>query len=328
MPCPRCGFFNMPGTDLCISCGGPLAAAQAGASGGVALAPPRAATWRKVVGRSSSVVPESARVRAFPARLASVALPGLPFFREGRRVVGWAVLLVWFLFLALGGFYYATFLGGSFWWSACSVHLTSAMWPYRPALSAYGWKMRTAISLGAYLLLVGLVYLPLLRAVERRVEPVQLPSYAGTHERAPVQAGDTILLRRHGSGWLPRRGVIIAARFLGGVVSIDRVVGVAGDRMSVRGGALLRNGIPVPEEEGVLSPSWGFPEGEEAQVPPGSVFVWPSQGIVGHSAVNIKVFLRQSWPISVVTPDRIVGEAWRIAAPWARRGPVAAAGAK
>ncbi len=310
MQCPRCGFHNLPGEGTCLSCRVPFGGRAAVA----VLAPPRAPAWRKVARRwlrSPRFRKEAVTASSVGGRALLGVLPGLPQLVLGPRFLGIAFACGWLLSLFLAfqwlGTAYAVPLAGI----ALGAHVTSALLPFRGEMSSLSLGRRTACSLLVWAGMVVLLYLPLQGAVDRFVFPARIAARAGSE---PIHGGDVVLVRRvHDSDWRPPVGSLVAFQLPNGEMSMDRVLGVAGDLLEMREGKLHRNGVPVPPEGMPLRPDL-LPPNLSALIPADSVFVWPSLGMILYNREYLD-YAR----FGIVPRRALLGVPWRIWQPFDRR---------
>lgn len=311
MQCPRCGFHNLPGTEACLSCRVPFGR---GAAAVGTLSPPRATAWSKRSRRVRGLLRAFDRMgRWVPTtRRALLGLvPGLPQLVLGWRTLGGAIFAAWTVFLALAFFWLGTTWAVVFSGMALSAHVMSALLPYLAAMQALPLRRRCLVSLLAWAGLLLLVYFPLSRALDHFVFPLRFTENARS---ALVQGGDVILVRRRdGTHWRPAAGSLVVFQHAWGTATMDRVIGVAGDRIEVRDGRVWRNGRELSLEELPLVPS-ALPPLLDVVVPADSVFVWPSLGL--------RIYNTNDWVFAAVgtVPLRsLVGEPTRIWQPLSRR---------
>lgn len=310
MQCPRCGFHNLPGEGACISCrvpfgGGPPVAV---------LAPPRAPAWRKRARRwfrSPRLRASAASSCSYGGRILLGLLPGLPQLALGPRLLGLAFAFAWLLSLFLAfqwlGTAYATPLAGI----VLGAHVTSALLPFREELRALSAGRRAACSLLVWACMVVFLYAPLQAAMDRVVFPVRIAARA---DSAPIHGGDVVLVRRvRDSDWHPPVGILVAFQVQNREMDIDRVLGVAGDRLEMREGALYRNDVRVPPEGLPLRPDL-LPPNLSTIVPDDSVFVWPSLGMILYNREYLD-YAR----FGIVPRRSLLGVPWRIWQPFDRR---------
>lgn len=316
MRCERCGFHNLPGTATCMSCRAALGAPAAPVSR-AAITPPRATPWKRLWSRAFRRpmprvrVPEWVRDLS-PRHLAAGFVPGLPQLLSGeRRRAAW-----------LAGAWGAAILGAAHWFgsdgfapwlgAAIAVHSTSALLPYRRALTGFDLRSRALIGVATALTLVLALYMPLLGLVRRWAEPIGI--VPNTAMAGSLESGDVLLVKRTNAAILPARGAIVAVDGVaGGVTVIDRVLGLPGDRLQKKDGVLTRNGVELSGAEGPLSPG-GLPDGLDVEVPAGSFFLWPSVGFRVYGNVPVPFV---GWGVHPVA--RLRGEAWAVYHPVAHR---------
>jgi hypothetical protein len=327
MPCPRCGFFNLPGAGRCVSCGGAIGEGVVA----VAVEPPRAKPWRKRVRKLQRALFGNAAPRferRLPAASALLGLvPALPQLARGERRAAALFGGAWLASAALGAWLLGHPLGALGFGGAIGAHAMSALQPYRDAMRGMGRWAQAGVSLAAWFVLLAAVYAPARRAATGLVLPVELNVETG----APFAEGDTVLTVPRAPG-LPRRGEIVVAETraarLGGIdgglrygedtaLVIDRVLALPGDEVAYRNGTWSVNGAALPRELGPLGARVEPPPFTRI-VPAGTVFVWPSLSLrrIG-GGVAVPDF-------GLLPASALTRRPWRIAAPFGRRGPVEA----
>lgn len=309
MQCSHCGFHNLPGTDECLSCRVPF-----GRTATAVLTPPRAPSWRKrfrAFHRLPHVRLGSARRVLVAAQALLGLLPGLPQIVVGRRRLGAAFLGAWLLLLSLAFLFLGTAASTVFAGIALSTHVFSALLPYQEAMQPLPLLRRCLISLAAWAVLLLAVYLPLERGVATLLFPLRIPEGVQSPD---FREGDVVLVRRsQDPAWRPERGRLVAFTHAWGGPTLDRVLGVAGDRIEVIEGTFVRNGVPLPAAERPLHPDV-VPVVLQVVVPEGSVFVWPSLGMRIYNP-GYADFGR----FGVVPLRSVLGVPWRVWQPWSRR---------
>ncbi len=280
MACERCGFFNIPGTAVCVSCQTPLLARAP-----VSLAeitPPRAPGWQKFFApRNRRMFLRLAAWRRRAPRLSLLlgvlpgVVPGLPQLSRNRTRRAAALGGAWIACILLAAHCFGTAWCNLFIGAALSIHLVSALLPYHATLAFRPLRQRAAISLLTYGALLVAIYLPLNRMIERYILPVRV---AIRPANLPWEPGDTLLIRRNqDSNWQPERGAIVAYEFYTGV-AIDRVLARAGDVVVVKDDVLTVNGQVPPPSMSPLAPLKGLPNGM-LQIPDGQLFILDSASV-------------------------------------------------
>lgn len=340
MECPSCGFQNIPGLRQCARCQSLLDL------GGISIEPPRApagALSRSVRGgrhrllaivRRVDALRESLR-RAVPAidgadgrAILWSLIPGMGQLRRGRFVLGGAVLAVWCLALPLAILGTGT-AGGWFWLMvAMCAHAMGIAAALAPALHNSSLILRLLIGAVIIALLQLLIYTPMIglfdplltlaRLRDLPASPVITPGdllVISDRWTRPDQftRGDLVLYEiepMSGPGWYIPAGS-----------AVDRIIGMPGDVVRIKGGVLSVNGQPVPAELAPLGPVsdlpdmlWTAGDGEYIVVPSLLLRVY---GAPQQNAVH------QTLQSSAVLPEqRIQGQVlWRLQ-PWSRFGSV------
>lgn len=317
MSCPRCGFFNMPGSAACVSCGTPL-----GSTGGAvatAVAPPRATPFQKSFRKvraailGSPVVVEDRRPGAAVALLG--ILPGLPQAILGSRGAAIGFVAAWLTLMTAAAWFFGTALTPFLIGGAIGAHFTSALQPWRASMNRLPVRDRLLVTIAAYAFLAGGVYYPLYRLAGTQVTPIAMNDI---RRNDYLQEGDTILVWRASPGEIPARGSIAAfnvqQRFNQRIV-VDRLIGLPGDRIQWKDGVWSRNGVALGPGEGPLSQT-PMPEAIDLVVPRDRCFMWPS--------LSIRVYGKAvpAPELGLMPTDSLAGLPTRISAPFSRRGPI------
>ncbi|MEK7469489.1 MAG: S26 family signal peptidase [Planctomycetota bacterium] len=313
MSCPGCGFFNVPGSASCVACGVSLS----GGGVAVATAPPRATAMQKRMRQARMAILGTGvaldSVRPNTAFLLLALLPGLPQTAQARHSLALALAASWAVLAATGIWLFGHPLGTLAIGASIGIHYFSAILPWRPAIAKLGRREAAFVSLAAYAFLAAGVYFPAQRFFQRFYLPVDVLNA----EAPPVlRTGDRVLVRVADAGTLPAVGSVVALRMganSDGIV-LDRVIGLPGDRIDYSKGEWRRNGTVLEPEARPLA-AGPLPDLISTVVPPGHVFVWPS--------VNLRVYgaATPGAALGLHPLDRLVGTAWRISAPFGRRGP-------
>ncbi|MEZ6191407.1 MAG: S26 family signal peptidase [Phycisphaerales bacterium] len=187
--------------------------------------------------------------------------------------VGSAFLVVWCLLMVLSLLGYGSSAGGWCRAGAVILHATAVALVLRPAVKWEGWASRLLIGVGVVLILQMTLYhgLNLLTRGFVGVLPV-----SGVSETALVRNNDTVL---YTGGWTRpdrpgARGNLVVCRLERGY-GIDRVIGLPGEHIAVKGGQVYINGLPVPDGVEPLCGASQFPD-FAFEVEPGHVAVLPS----------------------------------------------------
>ena len=313
MSCPGCGFFNVPGSASCVSCGDSLSGGRLA----VATEPPRATASQKRMRKArrailgTDVALDSARPNTVYLLIALV--PGLAQAARGRHVLALGLAAAWATVTAAGIWLFGHPLGTLAIGASIGFHYFSAILPWRPAIAKLGRREAAFVSLAAYAFVAAGLYFPTQRFFQRFYMPVEVLNA----EAPPVlRSGDRVLVRVAAAGSLPAIGSIVALRMgsADGIV-LDRVLGLPEDHVEYSKGEWRRNGaVLAPGERPlVIGP---LPDSISIVVPAGRIFVWPS--------VNLRVYgnARPVATLGLHDLDLFVGTAWRISAPFGRRGPL------
>jgi hypothetical protein len=169
--------------------------------------------------------------------------------RMGRRILGQTILAVWLLVVLTGLLLVGSAVG---WWLyglALCLHSVGIGLALSGRLAYQPTRRRVVVGFAAFVCLQMLVYWPVLYLAGGFVVPVQV---FGIRDTALVRNADTLLRqgyflrsgnrqygdlvmysigRRHGQGYRLQEGV-----------GLDRIVGLPGDRVTLRDGVLLVNG--------------------------------------------------------------------------------------
>jgi hypothetical protein len=315
MSCSRCGFFNLPGTASCVSCGTPLG--NAGGAIATAIAPPRATTLQKRFRQARQALLGRAVVERNRRPGAGVALmglvPGLPQALRGSPWTGAGFFVTWAAFLAsavcfLGVPVCPYLIGG-----AIGTHFTSAVQPWRAELNRLSLWDRTVLTLATYAFLAMLLYFPLYQQARKFVTPVELN---GIRDNDLLRRGDTVLAWTLPPGTFPPVGSLVAFRLREGhALVVDRLIGLPGDRIQYANGAWTRNGVFLGPAEQPLART-EMPKVIDITLPAGLCFAWPSL------ILQIEGHVLPAQELGLMPADHIVGVPTRIVSPFRRRGPL------
>jgi type IV secretory pathway protease TraF len=336
MRCSRCEFENIPGQARCIRCGSIL---EAG-SEVIQIYPPRMPAWRGPFRdamrrfRGWRLVPErppTAIGRALDklasGNLAGLVLsivPGLAHLLSGHFKEVWLFVLLWFIVLGAGLFFYGSGIAMVLIGLAIAIHAWIAV---RDSL----FKVITEFLERAGAILLVLVALAVLYwAMPRIVAPNLTGGYISLDIPAMnIHSGDYLLVRRladvneplaRGTLVLIRpesyRGTHREANLNPRSLMIGQIAALPGETIHVQGNAYVidkrrldPNSLPVPR--------WlqGYPPRAGLYVPPESYFVsteyvWAEHGNVGNvdpmisnvcilkaSDIRGRAFM-QWWPLS------------------------------
>jgi hypothetical protein len=269
MQCVNCGFENIPGMQQCVRCQSSLAL------GTVEVIPPRAgryrsaSRWRRLWNWMDwSVRHWPEHVPRWRPRLnllehvpweavaLSALLPGLGQIRYGTRWTGWTLLTAWLACLVPAVAFYGTEVSPLLFGGAMSVHAAAILALMGADLAEKGLLGRMVYGAVVFAGIGLLVYWPLQWLGGQFYTPLHV---AGIQAQLGVHHGDVVWYqgpwRR---SWTFQRGDIVLYTINGGAVAghayigngygLDRILGVPGDRVTLRKNEVLVNGLPVPWE--------------------------------------------------------------------------------
>lgn len=267
MRCWNCGFENFPGAQACARCTSAMSLGQ------VAIEPPRASALhfgtrlRRLINRFSIQLPDFRAMWArthilipeavdWPAILWSI-VPGLGHLRTGHRRIGRVLLFAWIAFLALAVFSIGATWMLYFFMGAILVHSLAFMQLLANNIVYESLLVRSMFGSLLFLGLYFFAYRPI-GLLSSQVYQVEVLDRVARNQL--VEDGDGLLIE---GPWLrPEqfgRGDLVLYQIgqyggLGFVVrggrSIDRIIGVPGDRVQrVRGQVLINGELPKPGEE-------------------------------------------------------------------------------
>ncbi|MCB9858785.1 MAG: hypothetical protein H6818_24155 [Phycisphaerales bacterium] len=257
--------------------------------------------------------------------LARTALPGLGHIHIGHRVAGWMFLSIWLTFLLLSLLTLPSWVTPWFLSGAVATHAAAVISVLAVELSFERIAMRILFGVLLFVALRQLVYAPIGGLAQLFWVPIIVPDNLVP---GPVtQAGDGLVYEGR---WLRpeqfERGDLVFYQIpattgnqfysLEGF-GLDRIVGVPGDEVSVKGGDLLVNGkAPRPEEMPIGSTS-SLPD-LDFVVSKGQYVILPTRLSFQTHNVSIRdeMILRVSLPPS----DFILGRVLFRLQPWSRFG--------
>ncbi|MBU0641493.1 MAG: hypothetical protein KKB50_21750 [Planctomycetes bacterium] len=339
MQCWNCGFENIPGMHACSRCSSALELAD------VAIEPPRRTAHRagataltRLVNRVRAAAESgwnaaersAQQVRFIPnaadrsVTLAWCVLPGLGHLRAGLRFAGTLFLGLWLLFLLLMVASLATEWSWMCLAAMIAVHGLSITTLWAMALANYSLLKRALCGLLIYALLVLWVYMPLRWLCLRILVPLPTTTLMSCDA---FSSGDGLLA--YGPWLRPKtfeRGALVAYHIgasTGEVVvrrgiGLDRVIGVAGDRVTMANGKLCVNGLPPKRN---LAPLGYVPPTSslDIQLADQQYCILPTRlridNAQGHTALA-EVYRR----VALVEHDDIIGRVFFRLRPWSHFG--------
>ncbi|MGP0067801.1 MAG: S26 family signal peptidase [Isosphaeraceae bacterium] len=342
MQCPSCRFENMPGLESCGRCGTLLSLGSIA----IDVNPPRASRaskrLRKAVPRhliyrvrdlasearrviTRSTVEDSRIPLPEPEILARLIVPGWAHIHSGLVIRGRFFLAAYLPLLLLGLARWGTGLGSMLLGLAFSVHAASVVdILVRQGTVRFPRMMLT--TLVVYIILAILVYWPAGQLLSR-IAAVDYYQY----DAPPFAQYDVVLINR----WAytlsaPRRGDIVQFRpvtqmrqrvgeqalhvryILEEDAVIDRVVGLAGDRVVWDEGRLSINGSVVSWKP--LVPE-RLPKHLDVTVPKGCSMILPTASLAAANAVGGEIFWNTT---SMIPEEQILGRAYLRVSPLSR----------
>jgi len=340
MECPSCTFQNMPGLTACVRCATLLDLSN------VEFMPARASRGRAA--RRAQAAARSVRQTAADAALAverrvplgvtfgSVSaaqllhclVPGLPQIRAEfppLRLLGWAVLGVWVLFLALAGLFVGTTFSTLLYFGLLSIHGFSISLLFSRSLQPVSIGRRFMFGIGVYICLLAL-YGPALAAA--RSVAVVVP--VNNLRPSRLIHNDDVLLRT-GRWTRPssfNRGDIVVARIIrrnyGGLIvqeglNIDRVVGVPGDVVESIDGMLSVNGSVAPADHQPMSTGGRLPNSTMI-VPENTYLILPSMLALAQMPNRADI----ATALSLYSQEDVLGRVLLRVRPWSGFGRIEA----
>jgi signal peptidase I len=255
-------------------------------------------------------------------------LPGLGHIRRGQRALGRLILAAWSLCLLLAALGAGSAISLLFCFVAVSIHslaislLLSEMIQQMPLLR------RMVFGLGLYWVIFVCLYYPA-HLVTRSC--VRVLAVEGVRTFPGIDNGDVLLYSgewTRPSQW--QRGDVVVFQipastmpgaYIRDGVGVDRIVGLPGDHVVLKGGTIFVNDVPLPRELYPLGDVTKIADvnltalDDEYIVLP-TVLRWTTQG-------NAANFLNQLvGRVSVVPESSISGKVvWRLR-PWSRAGSI------
>jgi hypothetical protein len=185
-----------------------------------------------------------------------------------------------------------------------SVHGFGFAWLCEPWLPNSSSRARILYSLGALLLIGGLIYQPLRSYIQRRwVMPIQVRNRVVLVQpfADPAAASRSPSLNR--GDWVAYRVPDGGSHqvFIRGGIGFDRVLALPGDlvRFEQRGYSI--NGVTTP-----LRPD--MPRQRDWVVPEKHWFIWPDLGIGGHGAVPGGALSEAMMDLATVSQEQLIGK--------------------
>lgn len=283
MQCLNCGLENVPGMHQCARCQSALDLAA------ISVQPPRRSQSllaRLTYGWTRRALSPADRIRlaAWGRQIARylpnskwlryawwILVPGTAPIAMGYRKLGLGLLLAWLAAVLLAILTAGSSVAALAYMGAISIHATSI----GVLLGRFRLGNRLAVRILTGLLLFAALHLFLYGPLSRSfVQAVPISNIA----TAPnLRNGDIVLCRGRVLRQECRLGDMVAYGLDGhglGGLGMDRIVGLPGDRICIRDGQLLVNGMaPAP---GPLGPVKDWPDISEVTARPDEVLIFPS----------------------------------------------------
>jgi len=339
MQCVNCGFENIPGMQLCVRCQSSLELAAA------VIAPPRAGRYHlgsRLRRLWNGIGPALRRIGQYrvdwrlwfrprgharwDAVVLSALLPGLGNICYKSKIIGCLLLATWLGCLVPGLMMYGSDLCVTLMSIAMFTHALAILLPMGRTLVEGTFQSRCLTGLAVFAGLLFCLYLPAEWTIRRFWSVLPLNGIAPNSMFSP---GQTLLVEgpwRRSTTY--SRGDIVLYqihRVNGDHVHVyegfglDRVLGVPGDTVAVKGGHLLVNGQPVGPDRQPLGnvPRYGD---MEIQAGPDRYVILPTTlEMGGHGDVDpVGLLIR----VSRIPPADIVGRVTFRTYPWSARGPI------
>lgn len=336
MQCVNCQFENMPGLTVCARCQSVLQ------FGEVTVLPPRASRWRLATWATRRVHAASQMVRALGRSLGRALprwprmprtfvpwgavfrsiVPGLGHIKLGQKRTGRLLLACWGAMLVL-----AVLLLGLTWSPRCLVaaeivHVVAIVSLLGAQLSLHGTVLRTCCGLGLFLGLRSFVYQPVCGLGELFFVPLEL---SGLNAGEAVQNGDVLLYQGR---WMRdetfARGDIVVYDISGEAqvgyvvqgIGLDRIVGVPGDRIHMRDGAIWINDRLMTSTMHPLGEANIRLASDTIELAKSEFLIFPSRfELTMYGNVNAPSFIER---LSRVQGSEIVGRVVFRTHPWSR----------
>lgn len=266
MDCPNCNFINMPSLVRCAHCGSHLVLHD------VEVGPPRAShsavplrvrhalfSWRAFLrdeaGNSFASFRNSLQKAAPISAIAACILPGGGQFVLKQRLLGIAILSIWGLSLPLTLYLMGSGVVWIFYSMLIGAHCVSFSLIFSGLLRGFPLRNRAAFGLLIYGLLTLCIYWPASILVHRLIHPLGLYGIASNRL---LQSDDVVWATGPWIRTSLKHGDIVARRIersqAGGIVLregiiVDRVIGIPGDHVVIKDGAIVRNGRTLTQNE-------------------------------------------------------------------------------
>lgn len=340
MQCPSCEFHNAPGNAQCARCAGRLDFSDVDIepprSGGGVLATPVGRVMRRTGYRVRDSATR-ARYRASDAvpdwpytfMAASLIVPGLGLKMAGRPIAFRIIISIWATLVLLAALFFGTGFDTLLMLGAVSTHTTGITLLLMRHMQLVSMPRRILLGLAMYIVVFSLVYAPLHALRDRLVDTITINN---TVPNTAYIDNDTLLISRAWTTGELARGDLIAIdippRIYGpnawghGGMQVDRVIGLAGDTVSIRGGVVYLNDQASPVQP--VAPTSGAPD-LEVTAAANQVIVIPSalRIIRGNSALHAEV-LRVN---AVVRREDVQGKVLGRLRPFHRVGAIASGAA-
>jgi hypothetical protein len=273
----------------------------------------------------------SARIPASDLRwILRCIIPGLPQMRMGQGILGRCILVAWLL-VVLAALVLAGGTAGWFLYAlALCLHSMGIGLALSSRLASRSTRQRVVAGLAVFACLQMLVYWPALYLAGGFVVPVRVFQI---QDAALVRNGDTLLRQ----GYFLRTGnyrygelVMYSIGQQSGPgyhleegVGLDRIVGLPGDRVTLRGGVLLVNGRVPPAQHRPLMPPAELSANIDIQAGPDEYVILPSLlAFSRHGNISPTMVNNLYNSVSRVKHGAVLGKIfWRIR-PFSRYGAV------
>lgn len=341
MQCPSCGFQNLPGLSSCARCMSTLMFEN------IDVQPYRAGTLRSyrlrlfagVRGlRVWTLLPFARRVSAYvaeevrgirlggrvrPGTILASLVPGLGLMLAGEHRRGRLVMLGYAVAL-IASIVFMAHAWTLFYAAVISLHAYSIVATI--LLGAPYILPRTAVLTGllVVLMLQVFLYMPLAWGAHHLVWFQQL---GGDIHGTRMLQGDVLAVE--GTWFRPvnfGRGDVVSYRMRAGRgqgwytaegLSVDRILAMAGDRVTSVQGTIHVNGRP-PQHPGSAKPTL-LPDGYAVTVPPGTYFIYP-RGARLRAMNRGNTDAEAIMSVCLVPQRDVIGRTWGVVSPLTRIG--------